>query len=80
MDDTLIPLAHGYGLVQIVIGAGRSVFMYSWRSRQAGSRWADSRRGMRLKKPWTTISCTARRRRWQAPDAPGSAGRVARPA
>lgn len=27
MDDTLIPLAHGYALVQVVIGAGRSVFL-----------------------------------------------------
>ena len=27
MDDTLIPLAHGYALVQVVLGAGRSVFL-----------------------------------------------------
>ena len=27
MEDTLIPLAHGYALVQVVIGAGRSVFL-----------------------------------------------------
>ena len=27
MDDVLIPLAHGYALVQVVIGAGRSVFL-----------------------------------------------------
>ena len=27
VDDTLIPLAHGYALVQVVIGAGRSVFL-----------------------------------------------------
>ena len=27
MDDTLIPLAHGYALIQVVIGAGQSVLL-----------------------------------------------------
>lgn len=27
VDDTLIPLAHGYALVQVVLGAERSVFL-----------------------------------------------------
>lgn len=44
MDDTLIPLGHGYALVQVVLGAGRSVFLaFALRGQSLGRFGASTR-------------------------------------